>query len=448
MLEVLFGVVKAGACVVPLSGLLTGEQLATLLEDSGSIGMFATATSARGSTRCARRWHRLRADLTVAVHGDHPGWIGYASFIEAFAAHATGGPPRAHRRLQHHLQLGHHRAAQGYRPDASRAAALGILQRGRDADIGSRAGTHDHLALFQRHVADDVAGAVRRRHAGRDARPSTRGRSSRPWPASGSRSTFMVPSQFLMVLAEPALDGADLASLETMLCAGSPLRRDTKREVIERMGNRLIELYGFSEGFATMLKPHHPADKFETVGIPVSVSRCASSTTRGVQLPRGETGEICGYGAGNMKGYHGRPAETAELIWRDERGRSFIRSGDIGRLDADGFLSIVDRKKDMIISGGFNVFPTDIEAVIGMHPEVLDVTVIGMPHEKWGETPVALAIPRPGSAPDPEAVMAWANERLARYQRVSAATLRSEFPRNALGKVLKRLLRDELKTSG
>jgi len=118
-------------------------------------------------------------------------------------------------------------------------------------------------------------------------------------------------------------------------------------------------------------------------------------------------------------------------------------SGDIGRLDADGYLTIVDRKKDMIISGGFNVFPTDLEAVVGAHPAVLDVTVIGVPHDKWGETPLALVIRRAGDATDAETIRAWANERLAKHQRLAAVEFRNEFPRNA-GKVMKRVLREEL----
>jgi acyl-CoA synthetase (AMP-forming)/AMP-acid ligase II len=253
--------------------------------------------------------------------------------------------------------------------------------------------------------------------------------------------TFMVPSQFIMVLAEPSLEAADTSSLQSILCAGSPLRPDTKRQVIERFGPKLTELYGFSEGFATMLKPWHPADKFETVGTPVIGFEIRILSEDGRELPRGEVGEIAGYGGGMMKGYHGRPEETAKLVWRDERGRRFIRSGDVGRLDEDGFLSILDRKKDMIISGGFNVFPSDLEQVVGGHPAVMDVTVIGIPHERWGETPLALVIRKPGAAATEAEVLAWANERLGKHQRLGAVEFRAEFPRNALGKVLKKDLR-------
>jgi acyl-CoA synthetase (AMP-forming)/AMP-acid ligase II len=211
--------------------------------------------------------------------------------------------------------------------------------------------------------------------------------------------------------------------------------------VIERFGPKLTELYGFSEGFATMLKPWHPPDKFATVGTPVIGFEIRILDDEGRELPRGEIGEIAGYGGGMMAGYHGRPEATESLVWRDERGRSFIRSGDVGRLDADGFLSILDRKKDMIISGGFNVFPSDLEQVVAAHEALHDVTVIGVPHERWGETPLALVIRRPGVEVTEDEVLAWANHRLGKHQRLGAVEFREAFPRNALGKVLKKDLR-------
>ena len=143
-----------------------------------------------------------------------------------------------------------------------------------------------------------------------------------------------------------------------------------------------------------------------------------------------------------MKAYYKRPQQTAELIWRDQLGRSFLRSGDIGSVDEEGFLHLLDRKKDMIISGGLNVFPTDVEEIVGKHPAVLDVTVIGIPHEKWGESCLALVIPSTDTDIKEQQIIEWANEKLARHQRLHAVEFREDFPRNALGKVLKRILRE------
>jgi acyl-CoA synthetase (AMP-forming)/AMP-acid ligase II len=205
------------------------------------------------------------------------------------------------------------------------------------------------------------------------------------------------------------------------------------------MTPNVYELYGFSEGFATMCKPGDAPALPGAVGRPVIGfdMRIVGADDR--EVPRGEVGEIVGRGLGMMAGYHNRPDLDAAILWHDEGGTEYLRSGDLGFIDEEGFLHIVDRKKDMILSGGFNIFPADLEAVIGEHPEVQDVTVIGIPHPKWGETPLALVIPR--GSPDAAALLAWANARLAKTQRLAGLEFRAEFPRNALGKVLKRELR-------
>ena len=152
-------------------------------------------------------------------------------------------------------------------------------------------------------------------------------------------------------------------------------------------------------------------------------------------------GEIVFYGGWAMRGYHANVEQTQLAIWSDERQRTFIRSGDIGRLDEDGYLYVVDRKKDMIITGGFNVFPSDIEAVLSSHPDVIEAACIGVPHDVWGEAPMAYVIVRAGAQVDPVALKRWANDRLAKTQRLSDLIVLGEFPRNALGKVVKRELR-------
>jgi len=449
MLEVMFGAVKAGACVVPLSGLLTGEQLARLLEDSDAVGAFATADFRVRLEGASARPARLRPELCIAADPApgaaeaQAGWRGFDAFVadspdtmppvryaldDAFniiySSGTTGLPKgivqthraRLHWAFSNAVEMGFTSRSRALTTTALYSNGTWLMM----LPVLFAGGTLVAMPAFDPKAFLATAQAERITH------------------------TFMVPAQYIGVLAEPALADHDHSSLQVMLCAGSPLRRDTKREVVRAFGDKLYELYGFSEGFATMLKPGAPESKFDTVGTPVLGFELRILDDEGRALPRGETGEIAGYGAGLMKEYHMRPDATAELIWRDERGRTFIRSGDIGRLDADGYLTIVDRKKDMIISGGFNVFPTDLEAVVGAHPAVLDVTVVGVPHDKWGETPLALVIRRAGDATDAEAIRAWANERLAKHQRLAAVEFRDEFPRNALGKVIKRVLREQL----
>jgi acyl-CoA synthetase (AMP-forming)/AMP-acid ligase II len=142
-----------------------------------------------------------------------------------------------------------------------------------------------------------------------------------------------------------------------------------------------------------------------------------------------------------MIGYHGHPALTREAEWFDRDGRRYIRTGDIGRFDADGFLTLIDRKKDVIISGGFNVYPSDLEAALREHEGVADAAVIGVPSPRWGETPVGCVVPAAGCSVDPDALLAWVNARLGKTQRLAHLEVVAELPRSAIGKVLKRELR-------
>jgi acyl-CoA synthetase (AMP-forming)/AMP-acid ligase II len=142
-----------------------------------------------------------------------------------------------------------------------------------------------------------------------------------------------------------------------------------------------------------------------------------------------------------MTAYHGQPAKTREAEWRDAQGNRFIRTGDVGRFDEEGFLTLMDRRKDMVISGGFNIYPSDLEAVLREHAAVADVAVVGVPSAEWGESPVAFVVPRPG-APEAAVLRAWANERLGKTQRLVDLRYLDELPRSDIGKVLKRQLRD------
>jgi acyl-CoA synthetase (AMP-forming)/AMP-acid ligase II len=440
-LEVIFGIARAGACAVPLSGLLTGAQLAALVVDSGACAVFATADfRARLDPERAALANTIGADRFVGVHGQSPGW----ATLDDFLISAPDTPPAPALRMDDPFNIIYSSGTTGLPKGIvqthrarlhwawSNAIEMGFTDAARALTTTSLYSNGTWLVMLPVLFAGGTLVVMPAFDPGRFLALVA---------AERITHTFMVPSQFQMVLADPGLPAADTASLRMMLCAGSPLRRETKREVIARFGNLLHEIYGFSEGFATMLKPSHPAEKFDTVGTPVLGFEIAIVDEAGRELPRGEIGEIAGYGAGIMAGYHGRPEQTETLIWRDARGRTYIRSGDIGRLDTDGFLSIVDRKKDMIISGGFNVFPRDIEEIVAQHPAVADVTVIGVPHDKWGETPLALVIPRSGQTADPAQILAWANARLAKHQRLDQVELRAEFPRNALGKVLKKDLR-------
>lgn len=430
MLEVMFGIVRAGACMVPISGLLTGAQIATMMADSGAKTVFVSA-----SNRALVDSAALPADIRrVAIGFAGEGWetLPAASdsdpavriqpddrFNIIYSSGTTGLPKgivqshgaRMHFAWSNALELGMTRdsvtlVTTALYSNGTMFMVLPPLLLGATIVIMEQFSPDGALALIERH---------RVTHA------------------------FMVPTQCIVTLDDPTLGGHDLSSLKALLSAGSSLRPDTREAVIERMTPNVYELYGFSEGFATMRKPGDKPSRPTAVGRPVIGFDMRIIGHDDREVPHGQPGEIVGRGLGMMAGYHNRPDLDAAMIWRDEAGTAFLRSGDIGLIDEQGFLHIVDRKKDMILSGGFNIFPADLEAVIGQHPEVQDVTVIGIPHPKWGETPLALVIPR--GEPDAAALLEWANARLAKTQRLAGLEFRTEFPRNALGKVLKRELR-------
>lgn len=442
MLEVLFGIVKAGACAVPLSGLLTGDQLVDLVDDSGATLLFATPEFRAKLTPSLSRLQSVALDSRVAVFGAEEGWPSFEAFVAAasserpaavcspaddfniiYSSGTTGLPKgivQTHRARLHWA--------------VSNALEMGITARSRGLTTTSLYSNGTWLVMLPVLFAGGTL--VVMPSFGTTEFLETVAR-------EGVTHTFMVPTQFVMLLGEGNIPRHDTSSLEVILSAGSPLRQSTKLEAIRQFGDKLIELYGFSEGFATMLKPPHHQSKPDSVGTPVIGFELRILDEAGNVLPAGQLGEIAGYGAGMMKAYHGRPEATAELIWRDPLGRTFIRSGDIGVLDDDGFLRIVDRKKDMIISGGFNVFASDIEQVIAAHPAVADVAVIGVPHPKWGETPLAVVTRRSDAAATEAEITDWVNQRLAKHQRIAGVQFLGEFPRNALGKVLKRVLREK-----
>jgi acyl-CoA synthetase (AMP-forming)/AMP-acid ligase II len=260
--------------------------------------------------------------------------------------------------------------------------------------------------------------------------------------------TMLVPVQYQRIMALPGFDAHDLSSTLFKFCTSAPFNAALKADVLARWPGGLIEFYGMTEGGGTcILLAHEHPDKLHTVGQPAQGHDIRLIDDAGIELPPGATGEVVGHSGGMMLGYHRQPAKTREAEWFAPDGKRFIRTGDVGRFDEDGFLVLMDRKKDMVISGGFNIYPSDLEAVLRQHPAVADVAVVGVPSTDWGETPVAFVVARAGHADDAAAIMAWMNQRVGKTQRLADLRFLPELPRSAIGKVLKRELRD-LYTTG
>jgi long-chain acyl-CoA synthetase len=261
--------------------------------------------------------------------------------------------------------------------------------------------------------------------------------------AAQATHTMLFPVQYQRLLLQEDFDRFDLSSYRTKFSTGAPFPAALKEQVLRRWPGGLIEIYGMTEGGGyCMLEAHKYPNKLHTVGTPMPHHDIRLIDAAGVEVPGGETGEIVGHSPAMMSGYLNQPSKTREAEWRDSTGKRFIRSGDIGRMDADGFLVLLDRKKDMIISGGFNVYPGDLEAVLREHPAVLEAAVIGVASPRWGETPVAYVVLKEGARADAADLTAWANERLGKMQRISATMIADSLPRNGAGKVVKPALRE------
>jgi acyl-CoA synthetase (AMP-forming)/AMP-acid ligase II len=260
---------------------------------------------------------------------------------------------------------------------------------------------------------------------------------------AGATHAFLVPTQIRGVLDALKEVPSDTSNIQAIVSAGSPLPAQWKSEAQAAFKNHLFELYGLTEGIGTLLRPEDMVLHPTSVGCPMAGVELRIIDDAGTELPADVAGELVGRGAGLMSGYLNRPDLTEEALWRAPDGAVFFRTGDIGKIDAHGFVTLLDRKKDMIVSGGMNVFAADIEAVLEKHPAVVGVAVVGVPHPRWVETPVAIV--RSREPVEPEDLCRWANAQLARHQQIDRVLLRQEdFPRNALGKVLKRVLREEL----
>jgi len=440
-LEIMFGTIRAGGVIVPISALLQPEMIATLVEDSGSKFLFvasplqALATPILDSIGSVPEKHR------IAVLFEDEAYQSY----EAFIAPAPETAPAVNLRNEDECNIIYSSGTTGLPKGiviTHQARSLVALATAVEYRVDSASTILVTTPPFTNAtwvilLPSVLAGAVT------VLLPSFSPQGFlETVQKERATHTLMVPTQYHVVLELPEFETYDLTSLRIMISVGALLPLPLKRRILEKMGSGLLELYGLTEGVGTTLKPEDMQGKTGSVGTPIGGTDIRIIDEEGNELPAGEVGEIIGYSPIMMKGYLNRPEATAEIIWRDERNRTYIRTGDMGRIDEDGFLYIMDRKRDMIVSGGLNVFASDIEEVFLLHPEVLDVAVIAVPHDKWGETPLALVRPRPGAAATEDDLRAWANDRLAKHQRVNAVEMRDEdFPRNALGKVLKRQLR-------
>lgn len=254
---------------------------------------------------------------------------------------------------------------------------------------------------------------------------------------------FIVPAALQMLLMHPRCGNVDYSRLKYILYGAAPMPLELLRQCIQMFGAQFIQAYGMTEttGTVCMLPPedHDPAgnNRMRSAGKPLPGVEIRVVGADGNDVPMGEVGEVITRSTNNMIGYWNLPDATANTLTND----NWIRTGDAGYLDDDGYLYIHDRVKDMIISGGENVYPAEVESAIYGHPDVLEVAVIGIPDDKWGEAVKAVCVPKAGATVDPDSVIAWARERIAGFKVPKSIDVIPALPRNASGKILRRELR-------
>ena len=265
--------------------------------------------------------------------------------------------------------------------------------------------------------------------------------------------TFLPPTLIYMVLGHEALDTTDLGSLQCFWYGAAPMSAARLEEALTRIGPVMAQLFGQTEApmMISMMPPadHVDADgspireRLSSAGRPAPLVQVAVLDEHGREVPGGERGEIGVRGSLVMAGYYKNPEATAEA------GRhGWHHTGDIGFLDPDGFLHIVDRAKDMIISGGFNVYSTEVEQALLAHPDVQDCAVIGVPDDKWGERVVAVVQPYAGRSADPDDVRAFVRERIGGVKAPKEVLVWGDLPRSKVGKVLKVDIRSAVLSPG
>jgi acyl-CoA synthetase (AMP-forming)/AMP-acid ligase II len=435
---VFFGALRAGAAVAPLSPSATPESLLTMLEDCGALHFFTDAAVKQSlkplsipasvqsivldgsdSGTSLTRWLPPENAKPTTIDADPNG-----PFNIIYSSGTTGTPKgivQPNKMRWAHVRRG---VFYGYGADAitlvstplysntTLVSFLPTIALGGTAILMRKFDVEEFLVLCEKE---------RVTHA------------------------MLVPAQYKRIMEHPSFGKYDLSSFRGKFSTSAPFPAALKAEVLKRWPGGLTDNYGLTEGGGTcVLFAHEFPEKLHTVGKPAPGHDIRLIDENGKEVAKGEAGEVVGRSAIMMTGYHNRPDLTAAAEWFDAEGNRFLRSGDIGRFDEEGFLTLLDRRKDMIISGGFNIYPSDLEAVLLCHEAVAEAAVVAAPSERWGETPVAFVVLKEGQRRSPEELREWANRRLGKTQRISEIRLKPEFPRSPIGKVLKRELRGEL----
>lgn len=443
--ELVFGAARIGAVMVPIIWRLAPAEVDWILADSGARILFADAdflgcgTGQPGLLRvvmdadglppaipaqpCFTSWRDAQAatDPGVAVDAADP-------VLQIYTSGTTGRPKGAILR---------HRNCIAYRKIVNAAGFDWLTPRPGSTVL--MAMPFGHIAGVGQIVLAVYDGQQLIIHADFDPAALLAA-----IPEHRLERLFLVPAALRLLLAHPDAQNTDFSSLRYFFYGASPIPVDLLKAGIAALGCGFVQLYGMTETWGSVValapedhdlaRPHLLA----SAGRAMPGVRVAILGPAGDVLPPGLVGEIAIHSPSNMLGYWNRADETAKTL----TGDGWILTGDAGLLDGDGYLFIQDRIKDMIISGGENIYPAEVESALYGHPDVADVAVIGVPDAKWGEAVKAIIVLMPGVTPDGAAIIAHARERIAGFKCPKSVEFITELPRNPSGKILRRALRD------
>jgi acyl-CoA synthetase (AMP-forming)/AMP-acid ligase II len=432
------GTLRAGAAVAPLSPASHPDALAGMIDNSGASVVFVDAP-ARELLASAKTSPQVRTIAIDAADG-YDAWLAPAgtvaqpveirpewAFNIIYSSGTTGMPKGIVQSQAMRYAYTQRGLDRGYGPEAVTLISTPLYSNTTLVSFFPTLALGGTVLLMPKFDAAKYLDLAQRHRA---------------------THSMLVPVQYQRLLAHPDFDRCDLSSFIGKFCTSAPFAAALKAEVVRRWPGKLTEYYGMTEGGASCeLRADEFPNKLHTVGRPLAGHEMRLIDPDGNELAPGGIGEVVGRSPAMMTGYYKQPDKTAEAEWYDKDGLRFIRTGDVGRFDEDGFLVLMDRKKDMIISGGFNIYPSDLEQVLVEHPDVAEAAVVGVPSEQWGETPVAFVTLKAGAAVSAQTLTAWANERLGKMQRLAEVAVVETLPRSAIGKVLKRELRDGFKPS-
>ncbi|MBI1251929.1 MAG: long-chain-fatty-acid--CoA ligase [Alphaproteobacteria bacterium] len=435
--EILFGAIKARVVLAPVNFRLAPPEIAYTLTDAGAKLLFLGADFAEPAAKALAQME-IKPDI-IALDGPNAGYAAWRDAGRDRDPMLPIGDDDDVLQLYTSGTTGHPKGVQ-----LTNANYLAFFRlAGPIPGFDYRVGETVMNAMPQFHVAGCNVGMIALASGSktvivRDLIPAA---VIDLLQRERVNHAFFVPAVIMMLMQSPEMASADLSSVQSVAYGASPIAEDLLVRARERFGCDFLQLYGMTEtvGAATYLPPaaHDPAlGKLRSCGRAWPGIEVEVRGGDGDPVPIGDVGEIFIRAPVVMKGYWNKPEATAEAIHG-----GWYKTGDAAYQDAEGFFYIYDRVKDMIVTGGENVYPAEVENAIFGHPNVADVAVIGVPDDKWGEAVKAIVIAKPGAPQDAADIIAWARERVANYKVPKSVDFVDAIPRNPSGKILRRELR-------